>query len=133
MHHHANAAEERVGDWGRADRSLRSIVGTAQRAPLATRGSAVDDDKHIGRMEIFTRSEAVAALILMLGSSGRDRLQFALHSRRIGGGTHLAAQGVGDSQIQQAGKQKSRAVWTYVKEGRDGADAVSTALSLSVE
>ena len=84
-------------------------------------------------MEIFTRSEAVAALILMLGSSGRDRLQFALHSRRIGGGTHLAAQGVGDSQIQQAGKQKSRAVWTYVKEGRDGADAVSTALSLSVE
>ena len=40
VHHHANAVEKRVGDGNgaRADGSLRSTVGTAQRAPSATRG-----------------------------------------------------------------------------------------------
>ena len=35
----------------------------------------------------FTRTEAVAALRLMIGSSGRHRAQYALHSGRIGGAT----------------------------------------------
>ena len=44
VHHHANAVEKRVGDGARGDGSLRSIVGTAQRAPSATRGGAIDDE-----------------------------------------------------------------------------------------
>ena len=53
VHHHANAVEKRVGDGdgARADGSLRSIVGTAQRAPSATREGAIDDGEHVGRME----------------------------------------------------------------------------------
>ena len=53
VHHHANAVEKRVGDGkgARAEWSLRSVVGTAQRAPSATRGGAIDDEKHVGRMK----------------------------------------------------------------------------------
>ena len=51
VHHHANAAENRVGDGARADRSFRSLVGTAQCAPSATRGGAIEDEEHVGRME----------------------------------------------------------------------------------
>ena len=83
---------------------------------------------------MFTRSEAVAALRLMVGSSGRDPMQFALHSGRIGGGgRQLAAQGLSDLQIQRAGRCKSRAFMTYVREAGEGADAVSTALAKRVE
>ena len=35
---------------------------------------------------VFIRTEAVTALRLMIGCSGRDPLQFTLHSGRIGGG-----------------------------------------------
>ena len=64
----------------------------------------------------FTRTEAVAALRLMIGSSGRDPAQYALHSGRIGGATQLAVQGVPELQIQRAGRWKSRAFMTYVRD-----------------
>ena len=78
---------------------------------------------------MFTRSEAVVALRLMVGSSGRDPMRFALHSGRIEGGTRLAAQGLSDLQIQRAGRWKSRAFMTYVREAGEGAEAVSTTLA----
>ena len=77
----------------------------------------------------FTRTEAVAALRLMVGSSGRDPAQYALHSGRIGGATQLAAQGVSELQIQRAGRWKSRAFMTYVRDAGEGADIVSAALA----
>ena len=135
MHHHANAVEKRVGDGkgARAEWSLRSVVGTAQRAPSATRGGATDYEKSTsGGWNVLSRSEAVAALRLMVGSSGRDPMQFALHSGRIGGATQLAAQGLSGLQIQRAGRWKSRAFMTYVREAGEGAEAVSTALAQSV-
>ena len=55
----------------------------------------------------FTRTEAVAALRLMIGSSDRDSAQYALRSGRIGGATQLAAQGVPERQIQRTGRYKS--------------------------
>ena len=94
-------------------------------APLTTRSTS-------GGWKVFTRSEAVAALRLMVGSSGRDPMRFALHSGRIEGGTRLAAQGLSDLQIQRAGRWKSRAFMTYVREAGEGAEAVSTALAQSV-
>ena len=36
--------------------------------------------------KVFSRMEAVTVLRLMVASSGRDAMQFALHSRRNGGG-----------------------------------------------
>ena len=83
------------------------------RAPLTTGSTS-------GGWKVFTRSEAVAALRLMVGSSGRDPMQFALHSRRIGGATQVATQGLSDLQIQRAGRWKSRAFMTYVKEAEEG-------------
>ena len=51
----------------------------------------------------FTRTEAVAALRRMVGSSGRYLAQYALHSSGIEGAAQLAAQGVSELQIQGAG------------------------------
>ena len=77
----------------------------------------------------FTRTEAVAALRLMIGSSGRDPAQYALHSGRIGGATQLAAHGVPELQIQRAGRWTSRAFMMYVWEAGEGAGSASAALA----
>ena len=65
----------------------------------------------------------------MVGSFGRDLVQYALHSGRIGGPTQLAAQGASDIQIQRAGRWKSLAFMVYVRAGGEGADFVSEALT----
>ena len=54
--------------------------------------------------EVFPRREAVTVLRLMAVSGGRDPMQFALHSGRIGGGTHFASQGISELQIQRGGR-----------------------------
>ena len=86
-----------------------------------------------GEWKVFARSEAVAALRLMISSSGKNPMQFALHSGRIGGGTQLAAQGVSDLQVQRAGRWKSRVFMTYVREAGQEADAASTSFVQNVE
>ena len=77
----------------------------------------------------LTRTQAVTVLRLMVGCSGRDPMQFALHSGRIGGGTQLAAQGISELQVQRAGRWKSRAFMAYVKEAGERAKVVSAALA----
>ena len=77
----------------------------------------------------FTRTEAVAAFRLMIGSSGRDPAQYALHSGRIGEETQLAAQGAPELHIHRAGRWKSRAFMTYVREAGEGAASASAALA----
>ena len=64
----------------------------------------------------FTRTEAVAALILMVGSIGRDPMHFALHSGGIGRGTQLTSQGISELKIQHGRRWKSLAFMAYVKE-----------------
>ena len=59
--------------------------------------------------KVFPRMEAATALRLIVGFSGKDPMQFALHSGRIGGGTKLAAQDFSEFQIQGAGRWKFRA------------------------
>ena len=71
--------------------------------PLTVRATSRDG-------KVFTRTEAVTALRLMVGCSGRGPMQFALHSGRIREATQLAAQGISESQIQRAGRWKSRAL-----------------------
>ena len=65
----------------------------------------------------------------MVGSLGRDPVQYALHLGRIGGRTQLAAQGASDIQIQREGRWKSLAFMVYVRAGGEGADFVSEALT----
>ena len=84
--------------------------------PLLPGGSPLTDRRTSRGWKPFTRTEAVAAVRLMIGSSGRDPAQYALHSGRIGGATLLAAQGVPQLQIHLAGRWKSRAFMTYVRE-----------------
>ena len=69
----------------------------------------------------LTRTEAVAVFRLIVGSSGRDPAQFALHSGITGGATQLEAQGVPERQIQRAGRWKSRAFVAYIREAGEGA------------
>ena len=53
---------------------------------------------------VATRTMATKALRRMVGSLGRDPVQYALHSGRIRGATQLAAQGASYIQIQRAGR-----------------------------
>ena len=80
----------------------------------------------LGR-KAFTRTKAIAALRFMVSSIGS--MQFALHSRRIGGGTQLPRQGISELQTQRAGRWKSRASMVYVKKAGEGASSVSAALA----
>ena len=75
------------------------------------------------------RMKAVTALGLIVGCSGRDAMQFSLHSGRIEGGTKFAAQGISGLQIQRAGRCKSRAFMTFVREAGAGAEVVSAAFA----
>ena len=65
----------------------------------------------------------------LVGSSGRDPAQYALHSARIRGATQLAARGIPELQIQWAGRWKSGAFMTYVRAAGEGAQSVSAALA----
>ena len=91
-------------------------------APLAVRTTSLV-------WKVFPRSEVVTALRLMVASSGRDPLQFAPQSGRIGGDTQLASQGISEIQIPRAGRWKSRAFMAYVRAVGEGASLVSAALA----
>ena len=77
--------------------------------------------------KVVSRTEATRALRMLVSSTGRDPMEYALHSGRIGGATHLAAQGASELQIQRAGRWKSLAFMTYVRAGGEGAEFVSQA------
>ena len=79
--------------------------------------------------KVITRTVATKALRRMVSSLGRDPMQYALHSGRIGGATQLAAQGASDIQIQTAGRWKSLAFMGYAEAGGEGADFVSEVLT----
>ena len=82
--------------------------------------------------KVITRSEATRALRLLVSCVGREPSQYALHSGRIGGATHLVAQGASELQIQRAGRWKSLAFMVYVRAGGEGAEFVSRALSRGI-
>ena len=79
--------------------------------------------------KVVSRSEATRALRLLVTSVGRNPEEFALHSGRIRGATHLASQGASEIQIQRAGRWKSSAFMVYVRAGGEGAKFVSHALT----
>ena len=63
----------------------------------------------VAQLESFTWTEAVTALRLMVGYIDKNPTQFALHWRRIAGGTQLAAsQGISGMQMLRVAGWKSR-------------------------
>ena len=78
---------------------------------------------------VINRREATHALSVIVGGVGRDPLQYALYSGRIGGATQLATQGATIVQIQRAGRWKSLAFMVYVRAGGEGVEFVSQALT----
>ena len=121
----ANAGEPREGPVG----AFEVLLDLLAVHPLLSAGSTLTARRTSRCWKPFKRTEAVSALRLMIGSSGRDPAQYTLHSGRIGGATQLAAQGVPELQIQCAGRWKSRAFMTYVREVGEGSGSVSAALA----
>lgn len=79
--------------------------------------------------QVISRAAATRALRILVGSLGNDPQQYALHSGRIGGATHLARCGATAIQIKLAGRWKSTAFMVYVRAGGEGAEFVSRALT----
>ena len=79
--------------------------------------------------QVISRTQATRALRILVSSLGNDPQQYALHSGRIGGATHLARCGATAIQIQRAGRWKSTAFMVYVRAGGEGAEFVSRALT----
>ena len=78
----------------------------------------------------FTRTEVVAASLLMTGSSGRDPAQYALCTRGESEGQRSwMRKACQSSIIPRAGRWKSRTIMTYVREAGEGAGSVSAALA----
>ena len=75
------------------------------------------------------RNEATMTLRQLATCAGKDPMQYALHSGRIGGATKLAAQEASPLQIQRAGRWKSQAFMTYVRAEGEGTQFVSEALT----
>ena len=69
---------------------------------------------------VINRREATHALRVIVGGVGRDPLPYALHSGSIGGATQSAAQGTTNVQIQRAGRWKSLAFMSYVRQAEKG-------------
>ena len=78
---------------------------------------------------VATRTMATKSSRRLVGSLGRDAVQYVLHSGRIRGATQLAAQGASDIQIQRAGGLKSLAFVVYVRAGGEGAELVLEVLT----
>ena len=79
-------------------------------APMMTYG--VRDS---GSLLVWNRYDAVAALRQVVGLAGLPPAEFALHSLRIGGATHLSAAGVSPEVLQKEGRWKSDAFKSYVR------------------
>ena len=84
-----------------------------------------------GRWQVISRPEATRAPRVLVGSLGNDPQQYARHSARIRGATHVAWCGATAIQIRRAGCWKSTAFMKYIIAGGEDAEFVSRALTLN--
>lgn len=78
--------------------------------------------------QVASRMNATRALrVLQYWRSQRnDPQQYALHSEKIEGATHLARSGATAIQIQRAGHWQSAAFMVYVRPGGEGTVCVES-------
>ena len=108
----------------KSDGALEIVLDLLDLYPELSGSAPLMQTRTANGWKVITRTVATKALRRMVSSLGRDPMQYALHSGRIGGATQLAAQGASDIQIQRAGRWKSLAFIGYVRAGGEGADFI---------
>ena len=74
-----------------------------------------------GRWSMWTQHQATAVLRKVVTLAGVRAEEYALHSLRIGGATHLSARGGKPEVLQREGRWASNSYKTYVRShGKDG-------------
>ena len=69
---------------------------------------------------MWSQQQATPALREAVALAGVRAEEYALHSLRIGGATHLSAEGVAPEVLQREGRWVSNAYKTYVRiHGKD--------------
>ena len=123
------AAADGVEEDARSKGSLEILLDLLDLYPTLEGAAPLMQTYFVAGCRVINRREVTHALRAIVGGVGRDPLQHALHSGRIGGATQLAAQGATNVQIQRAGRWKSLAFMVYVRAGGEGAEFVSQALT----
>ena len=73
-----------------------------------------------GRWSMWTQAQAMRALRQVVSVAGVQLEEYALHSVRIGGATHLSARGAAHEVLKREGRWASGAYKGYVRNhGRD--------------
>ena len=82
-----------------------------------------------GRWSTWTQHQATAALRKVVALAGVRAEQYALHSLRIGGETHLSASGATLEVLQREGRWASDAYKTYVRSDGRNASWVASVMA----
>ena len=115
------AAEDGVDGGVRSKGALEILLDLLDLYPTLDGAAPLMQTYSVAGWRVINRREASThALRVIVGGVGRDPLQYALHSGRIGCATQLAAQGATNVQIQRAGRWKSLAFMVYVRAGGEG-------------
>ena len=120
-------AADGVGGDVRSKGALEILLDLLELYPILDGAARLIQTYSVEGWRVINRREAPHALRMIVGGVGRDPLQYALHSGRIGGATQLAAQGATNVHLQRARRWKSSAFMAYVREGGEGAELVSQA------
>ena len=124
------AAADGVNGGVRSKGALEILLDLLDLYPTLDGAAPLMQTYSVAGSRVINCREATHALRVIVGDVGRDPLQYALHSGKIGGTTQLAAQGATNVQIQRAGRWKSLALMVlYVRAGGEGAEFVSQALT----
>ena len=86
VHDYAYAVVQREEDGGVSIGAFKLLLELLDVDPQLPGAAPLPVRATSRSWKVFTNTEAVAALLLIVGCSGRDPMQFALHSGIIGGG-----------------------------------------------
>ena len=100
------AAADGVDEDVRSKEPLEILLDLLDLHPTLEGAAPLMQTYSVAGWRVNNRREATHALRMIEGGVGRDPLQYALHSGRIGGATQLATQGATNVQIQRAGRRK---------------------------
>ena len=82
-----------------------------------------------GRWSMWTQHQATTALREVVALAGVRAEEYALHSLRIGGATHLSAGGATPKVLQREGRWASNAYNTYVRSHGKNASWVASVMA----
>ena len=95
------AAADGVEGDVRSKGALKILLDLLDLYPTLDGAAPLMQTYSVAGWRVINRREAIHALRVIVDGVGMDPLQYALHSRRIGGATQLAAQGATNVQIHR--------------------------------